>query len=151
MTTTAVPRSQWASALLLALEEHLDDGEQILTGDITERSCWLLAWAQLEGTDAAFNPLADELDQPGATDFNTAGVKNYPDLDTGIQAVVDTLTGHDADTRGYTRIVTVLMDPRTEFADFRSAVAASAWSGLPPDRYQIPATFAVTATPGSQP
>lgn len=41
----------------------------------------------LEDTAAGFNPLATEEDWPGATDFNSAGVKNYPTEQDGIDAV----------------------------------------------------------------
>jgi hypothetical protein len=52
---------------------------------------FLQGWANVEGTKARFNPLATTLTQPGATNFNSVGVKNYPTPDAGVQATADTL------------------------------------------------------------
>lgn len=146
-------RAEWAELLYCALIKSrygaLPAWDDEPDGAGSERICWLLAWAELEGTNAGFNPLATTLELAGSTDFNSAGVQSYPDLATGIQAVVDTLTGHDADSRGYTAIIDAILDEADSFDDFRDAVARSAWSGLAPASYQIPRTFAVSAIPGS--
>ena len=60
---------------------------------------FLTAWMAREGTSAANNPLATTLPWPGASDFNSVGVKNYPDLQSGVAATAQTLTG------GYPAIV----------------------------------------------
>ncbi len=53
------------------------------------------AWAAGEGSCAAFNPLDTTQPEPGATPFNTlpggGHVWNYPSLDTGVRATVETL------------------------------------------------------------
>lgn len=60
-----------------------------------ERSSFALAamerWAAMENTRATWNPLATTLETPESTDFNAAGVRNYPDQGTGIEATASTL------------------------------------------------------------
>lgn len=51
----------------------------------------LLAWLAAENTSAHYNPLATTRGWPGATRFNSAGVKNYPTLRAGIGATLATL------------------------------------------------------------
>jgi hypothetical protein len=51
----------------------------------------LKAWARAEGGTAAFNPLNTTEPWRGATDYNSAGVKNYPSGRAGIAATVATL------------------------------------------------------------
>ncbi len=51
----------------------------------------MVAWQLSEGTEAAFNPLATTRDHPGATDFNSVGVKNYPDYEAGMQESIEAL------------------------------------------------------------
>lgn len=48
-------------------------------------------WAKYERSNSQYNTLNTTLNKPGATNFNSAGVKNYPNLETGIQATADTL------------------------------------------------------------
>lgn len=48
-------------------------------------------WAQFEKSNSQYNTLNTTLNKPGATNFNSVGVKNYPNLPTGIQATADTL------------------------------------------------------------
>ena len=55
----------------------------------------LRAWARAEGGTARFNPLNTTEPWPGATDYNTVGVKNYPSGAAGISATAATLVnGH---------------------------------------------------------
>ena len=51
----------------------------------------IVAWQLSEGTEAAFNPLATTRDHPGATDFNSVGVKNYPTYEAGMQETIEAL------------------------------------------------------------
>ncbi len=51
----------------------------------------LVAWQVAEGTAAAYNPLATTHDKPGSTAFNAVGVRNFPSLEVGLQATVETL------------------------------------------------------------
>ncbi|MFN2545138.1 MAG: hypothetical protein ABR600_11320 [Actinomycetota bacterium] len=60
----------------------------------------VVAWAAQEGTDAGWNPLATTLDLPGATSFNSVGVRNYVSLDQGLEATILTLE-KGLETHGY--------------------------------------------------
>lgn len=52
----------------------------------------LLRWQKHEGGKVHFNPLNTTMKMNrGETNFNSAGVKNYPDFLTGVQATVKTL------------------------------------------------------------
>lgn len=51
----------------------------------------LLYWAKHEGGNASFNSLNTTMKAPGTTDYNSAGVKNYPNIETGINATAKTL------------------------------------------------------------
>lgn len=51
----------------------------------------LVGWMNGEGTEAKYNPFATTRLAPGATDFNSSHVRNYPDLHTGVKATVDTM------------------------------------------------------------
>jgi hypothetical protein len=82
VATGAFPgRSRWASDFL-----H-DAGLPDTTCDVNA----IVAWEGAENTRARFNPLSSERDQPGATNFNPGGVKDYPTLAEGLQATVATL------------------------------------------------------------
>ena len=55
----------------------------------------LAAWERAEGGTACFNPLNTTEPWKGATDYNDAGVKNYPNGGAGIAATAATLVnGH---------------------------------------------------------
>lgn len=77
------PREDWAAALLEAIGNDTPTAATV---------GFLEAWARAENTQAAFNPLATTQGADGATDFNSVGVKNYPDYETGVRATVETLT-----------------------------------------------------------
>lgn len=85
----------------------------------------VVAWESAEGTAAAYNPLATTHDYPGATDFNTVGVKNYPSLGDGIQATIDTLV-LGSPTYGYGSVLASLAAcaPAESTA---AAINASSW------------------------
>lgn len=69
----------------------------------TKRNLWaFVAWAQAEGGSADFNPLNTTLHKPGATDYNSVGVKNYTSLAQGVEATAETLNyGADHGLYGY--------------------------------------------------
>ena len=121
----------WAKALIAKLAMIGKLGTRPAS---SERWQWLIAWAQLEDTRARFNPLATTLYLPKSTVFNYAGVRSYPTLEDGVDAVVRTLVHAHSDW-GYARIIDALRKLGSEFADFRHAVSDSAWSGLPRDGY----------------
>lgn len=56
-----------------------------------ERRRFLAAWHACEGGGADFNPLNTTMPVAGATDYNSAGVKNYPDELAGLAATLLTL------------------------------------------------------------
>ena len=58
-----------------------------------EKKKFFMAWRQAESGDAKFNPFntTKSMKVPGVTNYNSVGVKNYPDMSTGIMATVKTL------------------------------------------------------------
>lgn len=48
-------------------------------------------WKPFENTGACWNPLATTWSMPGSTNYNSVGVKNYPDKNTGTRATANTL------------------------------------------------------------
>ena len=104
---------QWAAKFLASLGAPTGHRNQVV----------MVAWESAEGTLASWNPLATTYDMPGATQFNSAGVRNYRSLADGIQAIIMTLgiPGH-----GYESIVADLRardDPMTT----AGAINASDW------------------------
>jgi Putative peptidoglycan binding domain len=51
----------------------------------------MVIWMVSEGTSAEWNPHATTMPEPGATDFNSVHVKNYPDEATGLKGFADTV------------------------------------------------------------
>jgi hypothetical protein len=85
----------------------------------------VVAWEQQEHTEAAWNPLATTYAMPGATRFNSVGVRNFASLDQGLDATVLTLN-RGWSTQGYGWIVYYLQhcaDPQTT----AQAINASGW------------------------
>ncbi|HEY1331273.1 MAG TPA: hypothetical protein VGH10_07355 [Actinomycetota bacterium] len=85
----------------------------------------VVAWQVSEGTQAAWNPLATTYDMPGATPFNSAGVKNYASLQQGLDATRLTIV-NGAPAYHYGPIVSNLKacsDP----AATAQAINASSW------------------------
>jgi hypothetical protein len=64
-----------------------------LNAPVTDENLkFLVAWRQSEGKAGKYNPFNTTQKMPGATNFNTVGVKNYQTLQDGIDATVKTLT-----------------------------------------------------------
>src|SRR5882672_8456777 len=61
--------------------------------DTLGNRAFLVGWAKVENTKAHWNPLATTLPEPGATNLsgNPAGVKEYPNAQTGAKATADTI------------------------------------------------------------
>jgi peptidoglycan hydrolase CwlO-like protein len=76
-----IPFGQWAPLFLPKLGAPTCRNNLVL----------VVAWEATEYTMARFNPLATSYPMPGATTFNSSGVKNYTTLDQGITATVLTL------------------------------------------------------------
>ena len=81
MRETEITRSEWAFWLLAVL------GAPITPQNVLA----IVAWESAENTGAEWNPLATTEPAPGAGDWNSAGVKTYRDLWTGLSATVATL------------------------------------------------------------
>ena len=64
----------------------------------------VVAWADQEGSTASWNPLDTTYDEPGATLYNSVGVRNYVSLQQGLDATVATLA-EGATTNRYGAIV----------------------------------------------
>lgn len=82
MTQCHATRGFWAEQLLLELAAPVN----------THTIDAILAWMEGEGTKARNNPLATT--RPGvagASNFNSAGVKNYPTFSLGMRATVATI------------------------------------------------------------
>jgi hypothetical protein len=63
----------------------------------------VMAWIHREGGGGKNNPLNTTLSMPGATDFNSVGVKNYATIAIGILANAKTLMGG-----GYSDVLSAL-------------------------------------------
>ena len=88
-----------------------------------EKVCGIVAWGVAEGSEALWNPLDTTEPAAGATDYNQAGVKNYPSLQVGLEAVYATLhNGH------YAPILACLGDPTGSSAmALAAAVGRTPW------------------------
>ena len=116
----------WAKLLLARLGDRVCRNDRIV----------IVAWETAEFTKARWNPLATTHDMPGATDFNSVGVKNYVSLEQGLQATIETLRLGKG-SYGYGAILDGLAncdDPMTTAL----AINASAWChGCAGGRYVI--------------
>jgi peptidoglycan hydrolase CwlO-like protein len=83
---------EWAGSLLPALG----------AGTGRENMIAIVAWEAAEGTEATWNPLATTKDMPGATVYNSHGVRNYVSKQQGIDATVGTI---ELPNRGYEPII----------------------------------------------
>lgn len=81
-----IAASGWETDLLAAIGNSAPTAETV---------AYLAAWARAENTAAAFNPLATTHGAAGDSCFNylngRCGVRNYPDYQTGIDAIAATL------------------------------------------------------------
>ena len=82
----------------------------------------IMGWMQREGGGGANNPLNTTLPMPGATDFNSVGVKNYSSISVGILATAKTILGGN-----YSDIVSALRSGNGLCG--RSYSGLSTWSG----------------------
>lgn len=81
---------------------------------------FMRAWQKAEGGDGT-NPFNTTQDAPGATNFNSVGVKRYPDAQTGVDATVKTLSNGL-----YTNILDALRNGNDPMAA-ATALANSPW------------------------
>lgn len=89
-----------------------------------EKMKFLKAWRQGEGGKAKNNPFNTSKDIPGEADtkYNSAGVRNYPDRQTGLEATVATLK-----LPYYKKIVELLLNDSVTAEELAKAVAESPW------------------------
>lgn len=79
------------------------------------------AWTLAEGSSAEWNPFDTEYELPGATLYNSAGVKNYPHPVAGICATALTIINGDyngilGDLQGGKKTAAqIVQDNRVEF------------------------------------
>jgi hypothetical protein len=112
----------WAKAMLTSLSAPVN----------SDSIDALKTWARFEGghfnNSAAYNPLNTSLKMPGSGPMSAKNqlVQKYANWDDGIAATVTTLTGKNAESRGYAAIVEALrkgQDKETILA----AINKSAW------------------------
>jgi hypothetical protein len=88
MTTETVTREQFATAVL-----ERSSGVWPVNNNNLDA---LVAQQLAEGSHAEFNPDdTEEGGEPGETDYNSAGVKDYPNMAEGVDAMYRTLTNGD--------------------------------------------------------
>lgn len=81
----------------------------------------MVAWMSAENTKARFNPFATTQGWPGATKFNSVGVRNYASWADGVAATIKTMRlGY------YTRIRAALKQGNAGYAVIQ-AIAESPW------------------------
>lgn len=78
---TGTSLTDFVDALLQAIGAPVNAANRLLVA----------AWISAEGTKARFNPLATTQSAPGASNFNSVGVKNYPTFAAGVHATAQTL------------------------------------------------------------
>ena len=81
----------------------------------------LNAWQSCEGADAAFNPFNTTLDWPGATLYNSAGVKNYPNFQAGWSATASTINQSNMSNIRYA------LQHNLNRASFATAIGEDPW------------------------
>lgn len=98
-TTTDIKKKYTTAASTVSLSSQEDEAfyEAILSSlgakSTPEKIKFLKAWRQAEGGKAKNNPFNTTKKMPvdGITNYNSVGVKNYPDRQTGLDATVKTL------------------------------------------------------------
>jgi hypothetical protein len=119
LTDKSTPE-EWAKAMLVGLNAptNKDSIDALKT------------WARFEGgnwkNSAHYNPLNTTYGMPGAEDMNSARVKAYQNWEQGIQATIKTLTGSNADKRGYSAIIAALREGKDK-ETILDAINKSAW------------------------
>jgi len=106
-------REEWSNDLL-AFGDWPPSAEKVLG---------IVAWGVAEGSQALWNPLDTTEPAAGATNYNSAGVRNYPTQQIGLEAVYATL--HNG---FYAPILACLADPTGSSAlALAAAVGRTPW------------------------
>lgn len=82
----------------------------------------LAAWHKAEGGSATWNPLNTTQPASGATDYNSVGVKNYPNEAIGVSATIKTLVNGN-----YPKILEALRAESFDIKALADAVDTSVW------------------------
>lgn len=82
----------------------------------------LAAWHKAEGGTATWNPLNTTQSATGATDYNSVGVKNYPNEAIGVSATIKTLLNGN-----YPNILDALRAEPFDMQELANAVDSSVW------------------------
>lgn len=88
--------------------------------------CALMAWEAAEGGHfvngaSRFNPMNTTQSMPGDSIFNSVGVRNYPDWQTGLDATVQTLA------LGFYDAIRAALTSGEDASSVLSAISASPW------------------------
>jgi hypothetical protein len=86
---------------------------------------FMYAWRQAEGGKAKNNPFNTTFKMPGATSYNSVGVKNYETPEKGIEATCKTLK-NGRDKYGYDKIIDGLKND-VGLSQLSDAVINSKW------------------------
>jgi hypothetical protein len=86
---------------------------------------FMYAWRQAEGGKAKNNPFNTTFKMPGATSYNSIGVKNYETPEKGIEATCKTLK-NGRDKYGYDKIIDGLKND-VGLSQLSDAVINSKW------------------------
>jgi hypothetical protein len=111
---------EWAAGLLKKL------GAPVQDSSINALTTWMRHEGGHWKNSAHYNPLNTTLDVSNNTSMNGVGVKRYKSWEEGYTGTVGTLTGKNADARGYTAIVDALKSGASTEA-ILGAINNSAW------------------------
>ncbi len=111
----SVTRDAYATAELKFI------GKPVSTNNVRTFVIWMVS----EGGNATWNPHNTTQDSKGATQYNSAGVKNYPDIQTGLTAFKETI-----ENGRYGSILSAL-DRNAPPAETCNIIANSAWGSHP--------------------
>jgi hypothetical protein len=112
----------------LDLSDDLNFYKAILRGlgvkETPEKIKFLQAWRQGEGGQARNNPFNTSKDVPGTADtkYNSHGVRNYPDRQTGLAATIATLK-----LSHYKEILDLLKKDTVKAIDLARTAALKKW------------------------
>ena len=121
----SMTKGEWAKALLGKLGAPASK----------ENTAAIQQWMAEEGghwnNSAGYNPLNTTYSMKGASLMDSgpgraAGVKHYTDWAQGLNATVNTLTGNQAEQRGYTKIISLLKSGASK-EEIHKAILASSW------------------------
>ena len=112
-----------------------------------ENMLFMYAWRQAEGGKAKNNPFNTTYKLPGATNYNSIGVKNYESMEDGVEATCQTLI-QGKNKYGYDKIIDGLRNDvgLTKLSD---AVVNSKW-GTKDLLRQVSKGYAMGITPKPQ-